>query len=198
MVKKCLIAIAVVALLATTVQAIDSPGGSIKQDAQTEGGGWPWTQTKVYDTFDICTFDVILEVGHYVQILNCDDLEMKLIQVSCDAIGKDDDDFPCYGDIDETDTPGPACVTVTARANFDAIFGANFDGSAGDVDIIGGSSVGFVGGDEIPGDGNNHDLKLCMAAWSVELWNSGGTSGTVKVGEITITVKPKDVVTYGP
>ena len=179
MVKKCLIAIAVVAMLATTVQA----ASSIKIE------GWPWT--KVYDEVDICTFDVLLEVGHFVQIENCDDLEMKLYQVDCAAIGQTSDEFPCYGDYDEFDVPGPACVTISAKANFDALFGAVFTG--GTVDIVGGSSLTWPLGDEIIGDGTIQDLKLCMTAWSVALWNSGATSGNVTVGTITINVKPKDV-----
>ncbi len=40
--------------------------------------------------------------------------------------------------------------------------------------------------------GGWEELKLYLEAWDVEIWKSGGTAGTVKVGEITINVKPKD------
>jgi len=175
MVKKCLIAIAFVALLATTVQAANP----IKHD-----GTWPWTKT--YEAIAICTLPVKLEVGHFVQIDKCGDLVMKLKQVECGDIGKGGGDFPCYGN----GVDGPECITVKARANFTATFGPSFSGS--DVNIIDGKSVYFDGGDTIDGDGQWHDLKLCMKAWKVKLWDTGGqTSGTVKVGTITITVKPE-------
>ena len=45
--------------------------------------------------------------------------------------------------------------------------------------------------DTIEGNGSWETLKLCMKAWEVALWNSGSTSGWVKVGEITINVKPQ-------
>jgi len=40
------------------------------------------------------------------------------------------------------------------------------------------------------GTGGWEELKLCLDASNVELFKS--TVGTVKVGEITINVKPKD------
>ncbi len=42
------------------------------------------------------------------------------------------------------------------------------------------------------GTGDWEELKLYLEAWDVEIWKSGGTVGTIKVGEITIKVKPKD------
>ena len=177
MVKKCLIAIAVVALLATTVQA-SAP--AIKHD-----GTWPWT--KMYDELPICTFPVKLAVGHYVQIENCNDMVLKLEQVDCtaDIMGpKGVDDFPCYY----------GCVDFRARANFPAVFGASFDGSAGDVDIITEKSFSWPNGNTlVNGIGADwEDLKLCMIAWQVNLWSSGTPSGDIKVGEITLLVKPPD------
>ena len=171
MVKKCLIAIAVVALLATTLQAA-APNEQIKHE-----GTWPWT--KIYEPVDLCDVKVTLEVGHFVQIEKCGDLEIKLVQVDCGEIGKGGGDFPCYAD----------CVDVKARANFEATFGARFIGS--DVNIITEKSVYWEGGDTIAGDGAWYTLKLCMKAWKVKLWSSGVTSGTVKVGTIMITVKPQ-------
>ena len=194
MVKKCLIAIAVVAMLATTVQAITQPEGYVKYDPQTDPDGWPWKKTIEYDPYDICTIDVKLEVGHFVQIEDCGDIDaLKLKQVNCGDIGKDGDDFPCY----------EGCRSFRARANFPAFFGATFDGAQGelDSDIIGSHydlDWDSTDDNEILGDGEWEDLKICMTAWQVELWASGKTDGSVKVGEITITVKPEDEVTYGP
>lgn len=175
MVKKCLIAIAVVALLATTVRAGDTYP-SIKMDEQV--GTWPWT--KIYDAMDICTMPVKLEVGHYVQIYKCNKLEMKLVQVDCESIGKAGK-FPCYKD----------CVNIKVRANFPATLGAYFEGS--NVDIIDDYKLYWDNDDDtILGGGGWEELKLCMTAWEVALWNSGQTSGWAKVGEITLTVKPEN------
>jgi hypothetical protein len=56
MVKKCMIAVAVAALMVTTVRAGDP---AIKRD-----GDWPWT----YKAIDLCTIPVYMDVGHYVQL----------------------------------------------------------------------------------------------------------------------------------
>jgi len=192
MVKKCLIAIAVVALLATTVQAIDNP---LKKE-----GGWPFHWTVTYDEIDVCTFPVKLEVGYYVQIKDCGDMLLKLTQVDCATIEADEgdhaDDFPCYRGCVKT-LADPVVLGFEARANFPAVFGARFDAGNRDItdDIIGENwDLNWGPGDDnqIVGDGSYELLKLCMEAWNVELWNSGSgnTSGVVQVGEITISVKP--------
>ncbi len=194
MIKKCLIAIAVVAMLATTVQAIDVPSGAIKFDPQTNPTGWPWTRTTVYDKYEICKIDVKLEVGYFVEIYKCDEIDaLKLQQVPCGDIGKGNGDFPCY----------EGCRKFKARANFPAFFGATFsdEGSDLDTDIIGGNhSLDWDSTDdnEIPGDGVWEDLKICMSAWKVKLYATGSTDGSKKVGKITITVKPEDFVETGP
>ncbi len=167
MVKKCLIAIAVVALLATTVQAATYP--AIKKD-----GDWPST----YIPLDLCTFPVYLEVGHYVQLYKCNELKMKLEQVTC----PDGRGFPCYTD----------CITIKARANFPAIFGADLDKSG--PNILKKTDL-YWEDDRFTITGQTNDwesMKLCLDAWEVELWKSGQASGKVKVGEITISVKPPD------
>ncbi len=194
MIKKCLIAIAVVAMLATTVQAITIPEGTIKYDPQTDPEGWPWKKTIEYDPYEICKIDVKLEVGYFVQIDDCGDIDaLKLKQVNCSVIGQDSNKFPCY----------EGCRTFSARANFPAFFGATFDGSQGelDSDIIGSHydlDWDDTDDNEILGDGEWEDLKICMSAWKVKLYASGTTEGSVKVGKITITVKPEDFVETGP
>ena len=181
MVKKCLIAIAVVALLATSVQAVTNP---IKKDP----GLWPWH----YDTIDICVFPVTLDVGHYVQIEDCHLLVMKLKQTDCSDIGKLPADFPCYGD---PAVPGAACVDIGVRANFPAILGASLAISGGGITQVlksDGYDLFWFGDDnDIAGNTGAYEyLKLCLSAWQVELWKSGSATGTITVGMITINVKP--------
>jgi hypothetical protein len=178
MVKKCLIV--VVALLATTVQAATYP--VIKKDP----GHWPWT----YDTIDICTFPVKLEIGHYVQLYKCNKLKITLKQTDCSDINQSSSKFPCYGDGDS-----PACVTIKARANFPAIFGAVLARSGtGITSVIHEDKFDlFWFGDDNTIAGSTGDwesLKLCLSAWQVELWKAGSATGTITVGQITINVKP--------
>lgn len=173
MVKKCLIAIAVVALLATTVQA-GSP--TIKHD-----GTWPWT----FKALEICTIPVFLEVGHFVQLKDCHKRKITLEQVDCtsDLMGKDADDFPCYHD----------CEEIQVKANFPAIFSGKLDKSGGDVNILDKTDVFWLDGkNQIQGStGDWEKLTVCIKAWKVKLWKTSGI-GKKKVGTLTILVKPPD------
>jgi hypothetical protein len=136
-----------------------------------------------YDPVDICIFPVLMEVGHFVQLEKCGDYKIKLKQVSCDTIGKSTTtDFPCY----------KGCVTIKVRANFPAIFSASVNKSGGDEDMLKEVNLYWEDGvNTIQGDtGDWEELKLYLKAWDVEIWKF--SAGTVKVGEITIKVKPKD------
>ncbi len=169
MLKKCVIAIAVVALLAVTVQA--GAINPIKHD-----GDWPWT----YKALDLCDIPVFMDVGHYVELKDCGDKKIVLKQVDCVEI--EQSGFPCY----------TGCVKFEVRANFAAIIGANLDKGAGDVSVLKDTKVYWVGESTIPGDGAYHELEICIDAWNTELWNSGSPGDEIKVGVLTITVKPPD------
>ena len=136
-----------------------------------------------YDPVDICNFPVLMEVGHFVQLEKCGDYKIKLEQVPCGDIGRNaTTDFPCY----------EGCVTIKARANYPAIFSASVNKSGGDVNMLNEMNLYWENGvNTIQGDtGDWEELKLYLEAWDVEIWKF--TAGTVKVGEITINVKPKD------
>ena len=187
MLKKSLIAIAVVALIAATAQAgivfdEDDPDVSYKED-----GKWP----SEYIEVDICTIDVYMDVGYYVTIEDCDKLEITLKQVTCGDFPSswdvDDDDFPCY----------EGCVRVDgksdkeyfkARSNFDAIFGADLEEIG---DILDKTKIYWVDDlKTIDGDGEWHKLTVCIGAWKTDIYEAG-PDNEVKVGELTITVKPQ-------
>jgi hypothetical protein len=169
MVKKCMIALAVVALMVTVVQAGDP---AIKRD-----GDWPWT----YKAIDLCKMPVYMNVGHYVQLKECHKREIKLQQVDCSSIGKGGGDFPCYTD----------CEDIEVRANFPAIFGASLAKVGGildktsvywkdDINQISGSTGGW------------EKLTVCMDAWKAQIWKAAEPDDKLKVGELTINVKPPD------
>lgn len=173
MVKKCIIALAVAALIVTTAQAgAPAPDGSIKKD-----GDWPWE----YKAIDLCTIPVYMDVGHYVQLKECHKREIKLVQVACSSIGRDSGDFPCYSD----------CEDIEVRANFPAIFGASL------------SKIGLILQDtsvywkddhnQISGStGDWEKLTICLDAWNAEIWRAAEPAENALVGEITINVKPPD------
>ncbi len=132
-----------------------------------------------YEPVEIGTFPVFMEVGHYVQLKDAGKIQIKLEQAKCPS-GRN---FPCY----------EGCVTIKARANFPAIFSASVNKSGGDVDILKETNLYWENGvNTIQGTGGWEELKLYLEAWNVEIWKSGGTSGTVKVGDFTIKTKPKD------
>ncbi|MDT8302890.1 MAG: hypothetical protein RQ760_15520 [Sedimentisphaerales bacterium] len=169
MVKKSIFALAVVALLVSVVQA-DNP--SIKRD-----GDWPWT----YKAIDLCKMPVYMDVGHYVQLKECNKRELKLKQVDCESIGKGSGDFPCYD----------GCEEIEVRANFPAIFGANLSNKHAvikdistywkdDINQISGSTGGW------------EKLEICVKAWKTAIWKASSPDNKLKVADLTITVKPPD------
>jgi len=166
------IASAVTVLMNAMVEP--SNPGKIKRDYD-----WPWT----YKALDLCKMPVYMDVGHYVELEDCDKKEIVLVQVDCEEIGKGSGDFPCYTD----------CEKIKVRANFPAVFGANLDKGAGEVALLTDTSVYWTGDvNTIPGDGEWYELEICIDAWKTELWKSGSPGDKIKVGELTITVKPRD------
>ena len=135
-----------------------------------------------YKPMDICKFPVSMEVGHFVQLKECNKREIKLVQVDCESIGRDSGDFPCYKGYD----------VIEVRANFPAILSASLNKSGGDEDMLKEMNLYWENGvNTIQGDtGDWEEFKLYLEAWDVEIWKF--TVGTVEVGEITIKVKPKD------
>jgi hypothetical protein len=174
MLKKCIIALAVATLMATTVvqAGAPAPSGSIKRD-----GDWPWT----YKAIDLCTMPVYMDVGHYVQLKECHKREIKLVQVECDTIGRDSGDFPCYSD----------CEDIEVRSNFPAIFGASLTKIGPilqDTSLYWKDDLNQITGST----GTWEKLTICLDAWNAEIWRAAEPAENAIVGELTINVKPPD------
>ena len=134
-----------------------------------------------YKPIDICKFPVSMEVGNYVQLKECHKREIKLVQVDCESIGKNHHDFPCY----------KGSEVFEVRANFPAIFNATIDKSGGDEEILEEVNLYWENCvNTIQGCIGWEELTLCLEAWGVDLLKY--PVGTVKVGEITIGVRPPD------
>ncbi|MHC4725971.1 MAG: hypothetical protein ACYS17_01990 [Planctomycetota bacterium] len=169
MVKKCIIALAVAALLATTVQAADP---SIKRDFD-----WPFT----YKPIGLCKMDVFMDIGHFVQMKDCNKRELEMKQVNCESIGEGSDDFPCYD----------GCEEFEVRANFPAVFGGELTNKSAVFKEV---KVYFKDGDDqINGStGDWEKVTICVKAWKTEIWKADEAKKKQKVADLTVTVKPPD------
>jgi hypothetical protein len=182
MIKRTLIAIAVVALLATSANAAISehyfPIGdtaAVKVDgSDTPTFRWPYTIS--YKALTICNIPIKMKVGMYVQVLDCKNKKIILGQVDCGDIGQGSDKFPCY----------LGCVEFDVRANFDVALGANL---IKDGDTITEWEAYYDGGSTVTGDGDYHTVKLCVKAWSTQIWKAA-PGDEVSVGSVDVTVKP--------
>jgi hypothetical protein len=180
MLKRILIAIALVTCLASTAPAdyevyYFSP---INNDTDVKVYGkeevrWPYEVS-------ICNIPVEIHVkmymGMFVQVKDCMDKKIILEQVSCADIGKGDADYPCY----------LGCVEFDVRANFDVKLGYKLHKEG---DVIGSWSAYYDGGDTVPGDGDFHGAKLCVKAWKTAIYKAA-PGDEVSVGSVEITVKP--------
>ena len=184
MIKRTLIAIAVVALLATSAHAaltewyfpfVSGDSSAVKVDGkETVDFRWPYTVS--YKELKICNIPIKMSVGMYVQVLDCKNLKIILGQVDCGDIGQGADKFPCY----------LGCVEFDVRANFDVAMGASLNKNG---DTITDWEAYYEGGSSVAGDGEYHKVKLCVKAWAPVIWKA--TPGDeVDVGSVDVTVKP--------
>lgn len=178
MVKRTLIAIAVIGLLTTAAQALGpdphTGGGNspaIKVNVESMNIGWPFE----YKALDLCTMPVYMNVGYFVQVEKCNERKIKLVQVDCGDIGKGGGDWPCHFD----------CENVKIRANFEVKLGLNFSHGS----IIDKHDQYFDGANTVDNSGEWNTIKVCIKTWKSRLYKQ--TPGaTEKVGDLTITVKP--------
>jgi hypothetical protein len=184
MIKRTLIAIAVVALLAASVHAaIEDPyyftGPDKAAAVKVDGKDTPtirWPYSIVYDELVVCNIPIKMKVGMFVQVKECKDKKIILEQVSCADIGQGSDKYPCY----------LGCVSFDVRANFDVKLGSALHK---DGDTISDWEAYYDGGDTIPGDGDYHSAKLCVKAWNTKIYKAA-PGDEVAVGSVDITVKP--------
>lgn len=180
MVKRIIIAILVVALAATSAQALGpephegSVDGNfgIKVDIERLAIGFPFE----YKPLDICVMPVSMNVGFFVQVEDCDSKKIVLAQVDCSDIEKNAGDWPCYFD----------CETVRIRSNFEVKLGVKLKAESS---VINKWEAYFEGTDIITPSGDFEKVVVCVKAWKAQLHQQApGTE--VRVGTLTITVKP--------
>lgn len=182
MIKKTLIAMTAVVLLATVAQAaleefhFSEDGTKATKVDGSQTVRWPFD----YKALDVCCMPVKMSVGMWVQVEKCDDKKIILEQVDCGDIGKGANYFPCYLD----------CEKLKVRANFDVKLGTRLtkEDIAGD-DVISDWEAYYNGTSVVTGDGDYHEVEVCVKAWNVRLWK-GSPGDETKVGTLCITAKP--------
>lgn len=181
--KKTLIAMAAVVLLASVAQAaleefyFGRDGHRMVKVDGSQTIRWPFE----YKSLVVCTMPVKMSIGMWVEVEKCDDKKIILEQVDCGDIGKGGGDFPCYLD----------CEKFRVRANFEVKLGANLvKNDLGNAVFDGGKwGAYYNSGDVIAGDGSYHEAEVCLKAWKVKLYK--GTPGDeVTLGSLQITAKP--------
>ncbi len=186
MIKRTLIAIAVVAFLTASAHAAldikyfpigDSHAVKVDGKWDPENPWWNrWPLSISYSPLRVCTIPIKMNIGMYVQVLDCKKKKLVLDQVDCGDIGKGAGDFPCYyGE-----------VSFDVIANFEVKMGQELE-KVGDV--IDQWSCSYIGGDVVPGDGNPHPMKVSVSAWKARIYKHAA-GDEVDVGKLHITVKP--------
>lgn len=187
MVKKSIIAIALMSMLATVSfgQGYDDQTGIGTAPGQFKIDG-DWPVTCIYTPIEICRIPIVLEVGMFIEIEDCAKKKIVLKQVSCPAGQNPNQTFPCY----------KGCVTIKVRANFEAQLGLKLY-KVGEV-INGNSWKAYFTNDGgankpttwiIAGDGNYQSVDVCVEAWDANIYK--GAPGTqVAVGEVAVTAMP--------
>ncbi len=137
-----------------------------------------------YKPIDICKFSVSMDVGHYVQVKECNKRKIELKQVDCEEISINEANrkFPCY----------KGTEVIQVRTNFPAILNASLDKSGGNEDML--KEVNLYWENDvniIQGcTGDWEELKLCLEVCNAKIYKFA--PGTVEVGEIMIQVRPLD------
>jgi hypothetical protein len=193
MVKRTLIAIALVAFLASTAPAdievyywgFDPETGNVPgvdKDTIVKVDGnekvyWPYEFKKV----PVCAMPVLMEIGMFVEVQDCKDRKIKLKQVDCGDIGKGAKDFPCYVD----------CEAIKVRANFEVSMDGYVEKNDLGEKVLDKVEVFYDGGNIVPADGKDHEVKVCVRTWKAKLWESAGVYGEeIKVGTLFVTARP--------
>ena len=168
MVKKSLIAIAVMCVLTAVTYAQD---GNADVGLKFDGDHWPCECE--YTSIDFCSIDVYIKIAKFVKIDCPDSLTLK--QVDCPLTGSDPNNqhpdlnkFPCFND----------CQNLTIKTNFPVKIKCKFT-KKDDYGVLGSYKAYFAGGgipagtypDTYQFDGpGSKTIKICMDAWNVNLY----------------------------
>jgi hypothetical protein len=191
MVKKSIIAIALMCMLATVSYGQQGDGTQWNGPGQVKIDGlWPAIITIDYTPQEICRIPIYIKVGMFIEIEDCAKKKIVLEQVNCTGGHA----FPCY----------KGCVTIKVRANFEAKLSYKLYKIG---DIISSSFNWFTFKNEdnwdayftdgvttadtwiITGDGNWNPVDVCVEAWDANIYGAAPNTEQ-QVGEIAILAIP--------
>jgi hypothetical protein len=203
MIKRTLIAIALMAFVASLASAALTPlegydpfkvypldlgdSRSLKVDGKATVR-WPYE----FKFLEVCRIPVYMEIGMYIKVIDCDKKKIVVKQVDCGDlrakygthIGASD--WHCY----------EGCVKdVEIVSNFPAVLDAEFfvlrdaEGNKKDGGKVIDQVDGAVTPNEIPASIKTK-VEICVYMWKTDLENF--TAGDeVRVGDVAIMAKPK-------
>jgi hypothetical protein len=220
MIKKGIFAVALLAMLAVTVNAGDLAKNPLKVDStsgtkdpnniQYMPGGWggefkqtfwwPYTINICYKPLEICQIPVYMEIGMYAEMLNCSTTKIVLKQVACTSLDATAQakfglagaagSFPCY----------TGCTDIQLRGNFNmqlgtVLYKTSVVGKPGVYVIDDGKwQARYTTKYQTPGDVITGDGAYHKTEICVDAWSADifyQTVGTqVQVGEVAVTVMP--------
>jgi len=214
MVKKSILAIAMLAMLATvtfgqqgTYDNGTGQGTTNNGDNGNTGGqmkfdkGWPKTIVVTWTPIEICCIKVNLKIGYFIEIEDCAKKSINMEQVNCIS----PQTFPCY----------KGCTTIKVRANFEAQLGLKLYATS---PVINGQETPSPSDDKWKAyftnpqsgitvspdgttavltalDGNFHAVDVCVEAWDANLFSSTLVGKSVQVGNVCITAIPTATAT---
>jgi len=194
MVKKSIIAIALMSMLATVSYGQDGGVWGVPGQVKVDGL-WPATITITYTPKEICRIPIYIKVGMFIEIENCSSKKIVMEQVNCPT----GQSFPCY----------KGCVEIKVRANFEAKLSlVLYKGGAG-ASIINGTNwkAYFTGTTSVTnptvpattwivsGDGNWNTVSICVEAWDANIYATAPNTQQ-QVGEVAILAVPTAVPNY--
>jgi hypothetical protein len=135
------------------------------------------------DTFVICTIPVLVRIEAPVEAEDYETNKVVLQEVNCSDIGKSpDNDSPCYF----------GCESLAAAVGFDVRLSLRMareaDPAAPGYGFLNNWSAFFDGSYQIPGDGEYHDIAICVTTWDSN--PEGLEIGDTQVGSVTIIARP--------
>ena len=201
MVKKSIIAIALIGMLASVSFAQDTQAsGQFKVD-----GKWPVTCT--YTPVEICKIPIVMEIGMFIEIDSCSKKKIVMKQITCEG----NHAFPCY----------KGCTTIKVRCNFEAKLGLKLYKVGGIISKSGPNDnwTAYFRADSsdttqssswiVAPDGNFHNVDVCVEAWDANIYGAPVTTdhttfdnnGNVNhvgdeatVGSVAVTAIPTAVI----
>jgi hypothetical protein len=195
MIKKTLIAFAAMAFVVSIVPAANTVdedsyapfsvysfdvGQSDDQALKVDGkktARWPFD----YKWLEVCRIPLKMKLGMYIRVKDCDksSTEIVLQQKDCEDLGRAAKEWPCYY----------GCETIKVLANFNAEIRGKVVSTSDVIDNVNDTKT-TADPDNIPGDGEYHNVEICVTTWETKIEKGQAGDETV-VGYVSVQARPE-------